>query len=212
MPNAKITAQEQEAAAKRYAAYAQQVEAYNASLGSVNPANEAMNKQYQAEIDNYNKLINAATQATPYVQTIDQTGGVQLSDGRYLTDAPGAKIGHFLISETSSGGDPEAGVPPTNTYRFNPTALIQPVAPNYAEPAAVGDEPKPWNPSLAALNNMRNPVVDAGTAEVIAAKGGAANAGIVGSYAERSKQLEDPNEKPLTSNKGILARVLGGEL
>jgi len=79
--------------------------------------------------------------------------------------------------------------------------------------AATPEEPKGWNPSVRELSELRNPTVDSAGAELAGARGETANRGVIGEAAARSQQLANPDEEPLTNTgKGILARVMGGDI
>ena len=79
--------------------------------------------------------------------------------------------------------------------------------------AATPEEPKGWNPSVRELSELRSPTVDAAGGELAGARGEVANRGVIGEVAARSQQLANPDEEPLTNTgKGILARVMGGDI
>jgi hypothetical protein len=98
--------------------------------------------------------------------------------------------------------------PSIGVMRFDTPA---PTAQNVTQ--AEPQVPKGWNPSRREVAELANPTVDHAGAAQAAARGEFANQGVLGEAAARSQQLADPTEEPLTSsNKGILARVMGGEI
>jgi hypothetical protein len=99
----------------------------------------------------------------------------------------------------------------SNTMRALSFDTPTPTPQDVTQPEPVA--PKPWNPSRREVAELANPTVDQAGAAQAMARGEFANQGVLGEAAARSQQLADPNEEPLTSsNKGILARVMGGEI
>jgi len=74
------------------------------------------------------------------------------------------------------------------------------------------EEPKGWNPSLRELAELRAPTVDAAGAQMATARGEGAKTGLVNEAAGRDSAFADPEDPTNLADKGILARVLGGQL
>ena len=74
------------------------------------------------------------------------------------------------------------------------------------------EEPKGWNPSLREIDELRAPTVDAAGAQMATARGEGAKIGLVNEAAGRDSAFADPEDPTNLADKGILARVLGGQL
>lgn len=74
------------------------------------------------------------------------------------------------------------------------------------------EEPKGWNPSLREIAELRAPTVDAAGAQMATARGEGAKTGLVNEAVGRDSAFADPEDPNNLADKGILARVLGGQL
>lgn len=120
------------------------------------------------------------------------------------------------------GWRPEGGVDPN--YRPAYTGWVEAGAPvkiaefNTKPPTTQGvtvptpEEPKGWNPSLREIAELRAPTVDTAGAQMATARGEGAKTGLVNEAIGRESAFADPEDPNNLADKGILARVLGGQL
>ena len=285
MPNVKRVLQDREAAAKRYAAYVEQIAAYNANVDQVNAANQSATNLYNQQAAEYNAWLDQ-------IKAGQSVGLARMEDGRYAL--LGSHDGNYAWAVRDKSGNPRDaaqmygsaaelnGVKPSD-FRL-PTGLsaawvrnpdgtasryewasydehtIQPgeagyvennglqhggwgpeggVDPNY-RPAYSGwvvagapikiaefntkppttqgvtvptpEEPKGWNPSLREIAELRAPTVDAAGAQMATARGEGVKTGLVNEAVGRDSAFADPEDPNNLADKGILARVLGGQL
>lgn len=74
------------------------------------------------------------------------------------------------------------------------------------------EEPKGWNPSLRELAELQAPTVDAAGAQMATARGEGAKTGLANEALAKGSAFADPEDPNNLADKGILARVLGGQL
>lgn len=125
--------------------------------------------------------------------------------------------------------NPTAYQVPANTstgYRMNDEALavmmqaggnlgvmkFDKAAPVAQEVGPTPEEPKGWNPSRRELAELQAPTVDAAGSQMATARGEGAKTGLVNEAAGRDSAFADPEDPTNLADKGILARVLGGQL
>lgn len=269
MPNARIIRQDQEAAAKRYATYANQVAGYNAEVDKVNAANQSASDLYNQQAAEYNAWMEQikAGQSKGVAKTPDGKWALLGShDGNYawdvrdergnpldaggmynsLAEAPGA-VGNLspfapqtaiwvknpdgtatrYMPETVEVANPNynpndwfggADQPQTITQtNWNPiSGAIRIAEFNTQPPTPQGvtvpapEEPKPWNPSIRDVRELQSPTADPAGAEMAASRGEAVKTGLMNQAAGNA--FADPEDPNNLKDKGILARVLGGQL
>lgn len=259
MPNVKRIRQDQEAAQKRYATYADQIAAYNANVDQVNAANQSANDLYNSQAAEYDAFVNAMQggQTTGLVQyepgkwatvsgnqftETNKRGVVQNSGAIYdsleAAGDPAANGGTVWVKNpdgTASSyrgghtgwGAPVEGGPldewgqPAQTPQYGWVATSGPVRVaqfNTPTPAPqevttpTPEEPKGWNPSLRELGELQAPTTDAAGAQMATARGEGAKTGLVNEAAGRDSAFADPEDPNNLADRGILARVLGGQL
>lgn len=259
MPNVKRIRQDQEAAQKRYATYADQIAAYNANVDQVNAANQSANDLYNSQAAEYNAWQEQ-------VKAGAASGYYKLDNGKYmaLTGRDGALVpvdyhrrsqtaemgamfnsleeakasnyeGNFLVRNPDGTATPyngttkfvqagpdyyqEVSIPWQATSmasQWNPVTRVAEFNTPAPTPQEVTtptpEQPKAWNPSRRDLAELQAPTVDAAGAQMATARGEAANAGLVNEAVGRGSAFADPEDPNNLADKGILARVLGGQL
>lgn len=275
MPNVKRIRQDQEAAQKRYATYADQIAAYNANVDQVNAANQSASDLYNQQAAEYNAW-------TEQIKAGQSVGVAKTPDGRWAL--LGSHNGEYAWSVRDKRGNPmdatqmygslAEGVKAVENgsgqrLPWSPTPVfwvknadgtatqyagsaVEIANPNYnpndwfggadqpqtitqtqwqpttvpiriAEfntpaptPQSVSlptpEEPKGWNPSLREIDELRAPTVDAAGAQMATARGEGAKTGLVNEAVGRDSAFADPEDPNNLADKGILARVLGGQL
>lgn len=133
----------------------------------------------------------------------------------YVRNADGTATPYQNVM--TSWGDEFTGAPPTYEWMAAgaPLRLMEftaqpPVQQEMTTPQP--EEPKGWNPSLREIDELRAPTVDAAGAQMATARGEGAKTGLVNEAAGRDSAFADPEDPTNLADKGILARVLGGQL
>jgi len=142
-------------------------------------------------------------------------------NGVWLKNSNGTATFHQWNSGYIDGGGGDGGSGPVqvgpagwvatdNTARLMQFNTPSPTAQEVSTPAP--EQPKGWNPSLREIEEVQAPTADAAGVQMAAARGESAKAGLVNEAIGRESAFADPEDPNNLADKGILARVLGGQL
>lgn len=159
---------------------------------------------------------------------VGSTGGAMLQgqlNGVWLKNGDGTATFHTWNPGYNTvdlgGGDGGGGYtttqtgtpgwePSTYTARLMQFNTPSPTAQEVSTPAP--EQPKGWNPSLREIEEVQAPTADAAGVQMAAARGESAKTGLVNEAIGRESAFADPEDPNNLADKGILARVLGGQL
>lgn len=276
MPNVRRIRQDQEAAAKRYLKYGDQVERYNANVGQVNSANQAASDLYNQQAAAYNAFVEKVQSGQAQGLAEFRPGEwAQSSGGKILyLDKKGNPQGNaplvnnvnelmqsgaaaawvrygdegkatYVKRDQAGAFDPAKAIAldkkwaeiqanPTKYQvpmegggmRYNDDALMtmmaagsnlgvmkfDKAAPTAQDAGPTPEQPKGWNPSRRDLAELSAPTADAAGVEFAKARGEAVKTGLMNEAVAKNSAFADAEDPNNLKDRGILARVLGGQL